>query len=359
MVLGPYQSYCYYRWDSGYTSSTTMGANTATNMHLPYNPIIGKFNPPEVELEVKEEVFFSDEENSLAYTGENKPVDTGNEAVYRGPLFMLNSVFSHTSIDSAWSGSSKTMTGDFTSHSHITTLTVQNHVHDQGGSSHVENCHYGTKVVEYYWKGERGGVLKEGWNWNCRGVNTTAQAADMTTGYHDSKFNRSGVTGGFDNWDGSFVKGIKVHNTTLTLGGSAISHVNVENYKLGVKLPVEHLYDYGSVDAMDVSYQPREYYLEVEGTIKGKNQYTEIRNAMSSRTRRDAKITIKTNNYLQFTNAVLVKIDPAAIPKAGDPLRVKLYYKGLAGTSGTNPTMSYYGLFSNVSTDPDNALYNG
>jgi hypothetical protein len=336
-----------------------MGVNTSTNMHLPFNPIIGQFNPPEVEYTTVEETWFCDEENSIAYSGENEPKETTQEAIYRGPIFMLNGLFNHTSVDTAWSGSSKTMTGDFTSDSHITTMVVQNHVQDQDGSSHVDTVYYGVKLTEHYLDVKKGRVMTEGWSWKARGTNTTAQACDMVNGYDGGEFNRTGVDGGFDNWDASHVNGIHASTVTLTAAGAAISHVNVENFRMGCKCPKEYLFNQTTKDAFDVSNKPREYYLEVEGTISGKNKYTEIRSTIANRTRRTYKMLFKTNNYLQFTNGILERIDPATIPKAGEPLRVKMRFKGVAGTSGTNPTMSFYGLFSNAATDPDDAVYDG
>jgi len=332
MVLASKKSYAYWKIEDSWAYDQAMGANGAGNYHLPFNPLL-KFNPPLLKYKEEEIVFFSDEEASLVYTELRENEETENESIYRGPLLLVH-LFPHVVEPGAWSQTgTNVITADFSTQSWVNSMAVHLHLHDQdeGAGNDLERTYKGTRITTYGWKCDRGKLIKEFWKWKAATLVEESQAPDMDAGLDDTKFNRTGIDGGFDvsSQQGPY----HASDVTLTKGGVAIVGLEIEKFTLTINLPDEFIHIYSSRDPQ-VRYQGiKGFMLTAEGTMSNYTQQTEIEKLHKNKTLDTLQFLLEANNWLQFTNSYVSKFNFDGIPEAGKPSKFDIEIKGGGSTA--------------------------
>ena len=270
-----------------------------------------------------------------------EPTTVTFRCYFRDPFLML-AMFTHKELPSSWSGTSDTITGNFSDIDDVdNNIAVQLRLPDPtGGSNHVDLLFDGGKIVEYRWIGEESGAVIEEIDIKFAEISENTEAIDIDDGFDDGAFDGSGNDGGWALWDGDTFSSAKevllTKDVTIEIGGVAPSGLQIQSWQLTIPIPVAMEFVASSQVAGIIYEEVRgPYELELNGKLSGNQEISEAISTLASKTKATAKLEYSPsplNKYFQFTNAVLKEIDGLSIPKAGATVDVTYRYEG-AGSS--------------------------
>lgn len=344
MVHAGNKSYAYW-----ITQSTFNVDQTMTNTGTPFNPLL-KFVPPTPTYKEETIRFFSSLTPSIIYTTEYDPTETSNEAIYKDPLFMLN-IFTNKVVPQTWANTVCNIEGLFTTQSDVSSIDINYLLYDQsGGGSHISRTITGVKITEWGLKCEGGKLLKEVWKWKGSGVRNETVAPDIAANFDDGAFDRTGVDGGFADWDnqGPF------HSTdmTVTWNSTDINGIHIKDWDLNVKVPETFVYIYSSREPATHMQDAQVFEFNASGKLETQSLVNIIDSLYSSKAKNTLKIQFgaRSNYYIQFTQAYLSKLEFDGIPEAGKPCDCSLTLTG--GTQSNTNTACSFKWEGRVATDP-------
>lgn len=274
------------------------------------------------------------------------------QTLLRDP-FILLSFMDHKTCPSPWTGSSDTITGNFSDNDDEESIWMQMHVHNNDGTNHLNLLFVGGKITKYRWIIEAGKPVMEEFDIKFASVSVSTTACDIDAGFDDGVFDISGVDGGFSLWDGAYTRGTAVQSKdcTITWGGSAITGLYIKRCVLEVDRNAAYHHIYSSLTA-------NHYFTEIispykatlEGQFKGNQDVAEFLAAYDSKTKATFKILYGTDKYMQFTLGYIQDIGNLGIPEAGKPAEGSYTIAGGAGST------IKYNWTATEATDPRNFI---
>ena len=342
-------------------NTTWKSGDPSSDEHQPFNPITESTG-----IKVPQRVYDLIAPNSSLYpileVDKNlEPSTITFRCYFREPFLMLT-LFTHKELPSDWTGTSDTITANFSDRDDIDeNIAVQLRLPDpSGGASHVDLLFDGGKVVEYRWVGEQNGAVMEEIDIKFAEISQNTQAVDIETGFDDSSFDSTALVldGGWAYWDATTYAGIQsvllTKDVTVTIDNSAPGGLLVQSWKFAI--PVPQAMDFvASSQVAGIVYEEMRgpYTLELSGKLSGNDAISEAISTLATKAKLTAKLEYTVsplNKYVQFTNSVLKEIDGLSIPKAGESIDVTYMYEG-AGSS----VLTYVWIGSEA-TDPGNHI---
>lgn len=323
-------------------STTFKAGDPSSDKHQPFNPITESTG-----IKVPENVYeliapVSDLYPQIEVDKSLEPNTVTFRCYFREPFPMLT-MFNYKGIPSPWTGTSDTITANFSTRDNIDeNIGVQLRLPDPSGSNHVDLLFDGGKIVEYRWVGEAQGAVMEEIDIKFSEITQSTQAVDIDDGFDDESFNSTALVldGGWGLWNTNLFSSKKVvlltKDVTVKIGVSAPSGLQNQSWKL--TLPVPHVMDFvaSSLVAGIIHEEVRGVWaLELSGKLTDNTDIEEAIATLSSKTKATAKLEYDASplsKYFQFTNAVLKNIDGLSIPEAGKSIDVTYQYEGAGGS---------------------------
>lgn len=283
---------------------------------------------------------------------------------FREP-FMLLSLFSYKSMTSPWTGTSDTITANFSTRANIEgNIGVQMRLPDSSGSAkHVDLLFDGGKIVDYRWVGEAQGAVIEEIDIKFSEITENTQAVDIDDGFDDGSFDGVDRDGGWGLWNTNLYANKKTvlltKDVAVTINNVAPVGLAIQKWSLTIPVPNAMEFIASSLVAGIVYEEVRgPWSLEIDGKLQGNDAISEAISELSNKAKLTAKLEYDVSpfaKYIQFTNAVLKNITGLSIPEAGKPIDVTYIYEGAGGSilsyswtgsEATNPSghLNYTGV---------------
>ena len=344
-------SYAY--WGHG---TTYKGGDPSSDEHLPFNPSL-QLELPMITYDQQKETTADKLIPNIIYDKELVPGTVGIETRFRDPI-LLSEIFTYKGLPTAWQGDgTDVMTFN---HSALTNwdknLWMQCHINDASGSgNHLNVLYDGGQPLSYEWNGGAGKPVIERMDIEFTELTSNTQAVDIDDGLDDGSFDDTGIDGGWSNWDGGYdaSKGEVAlsKDCTITLGGSAVSGIDIQDWKFVIATPRSNYWVASSLTAHNMYLMPFSWYAELTGKSSGNNALTEFLAAIGSKTKATFKIQYGTTKYLQFTNAYYKEADPlSSFGPAGEAVETTYRIEPAA-----NSVLTYY-WNATETTDPSDYI---
>ncbi len=332
-------------------STTFKGGDPSSDEQQPFNPIAEAtgIKMPERVYELIAPV--SDLYPQIEVDKNLEPSTLTFRSYFREPFPMLP-LFTHKELPSIWTGTSDTITANFSSRNGVdANLAVQLRLPDPVSSNHIDLLFDGGKITEYRWVGEAQGAVIEEIDIKFSEITQNTQAMVIDSGFHDSSFD---ADSGWGLWNTNLYADKRVvlltKDVTVEIGNSAPPGLQVQSWKLTLPVPVAMEFVASSFVAGIVYEEVRgPWLLELSGKLADNQAIVEALKTLAEKTKATAKLLYDgapLDKYFQFTNAVLKSIDGLSIPEAGKTIDVTYIYEGAGGsvltykwigTEGTDP----------------------
>jgi len=262
---------------------------------------------------------------------------------FREP-FMLLTLFSYKALPSQWTGTSDTITANFSNLNNVdNNIGVQLRLPDPSGdANHVDLLFDGGRIVDYRLVGEAQGAVIEEIDIKFSEISENTQAVDIDDGFDDSSFDLTSpaLDGGWALWNTNLYANKKTvlltKDVVITVGGTAPTGLAIQKWKLTIPVPNAMEFIASSLVAGIVYDEVRgPWVLEIDGKLQGNQAIAEVLLELSSKAKEIAKLLYHAaplDKYIQFTNAVLKNISGLSIPEAGKPIDVTYIYEGAGGS---------------------------
>lgn len=258
--------------------------------------------------------------------------------LFREP-FLLLTLFSYKALPSSWTGTSDTITANFSSRANIdNNIAIQLRLPDpSGGGAHVDLLFDGGRIEEYRWIGEESGIVHEEVDIKFAEISENTQALTMDSGFHDSSF---GSNSGWALWNTSLYADKKLvlltKDVTVTINNVAPVGIQMQSWELVLSTP--HVMEFvASSQVAGIVYEEVRgpWQLTLNGKLSGNDAISEAIATLATKTKATAKLQYDASpfsKYIQFTNSVLKNIEGLSIPRAGETIDVSYVYEGAGGS---------------------------
>ncbi len=355
MVLTGQKIYAYWGWalTGGFKGGNPISARSSDNEptagsdeHIGFNPVTD-VPVPQVkttyELMSTVQTLYPNIQWTTKKEGEEVEITT----YYRDPLLWC-AFFPDTTVTASWTGTADEIIGTFGDRSEEIYLWMQLHLHDKDGSNHHDLFFDGGQIVKYRIEFEAGKPVREKVTILFAEVTETVKPVLIRPGFDDSGFDRSGVDGGWSNWDGAFGVSQILHSSDLTItwGGSAIGDIDIvsgfmEFTRKHTQLQLANSLSPG-ITFEEANESP--YILEVTGYVNDDANLTEALAEIASKTTGTAKLLYNTTSYWQFTNGVIKDYSLGNVKASAIELTIQI-----EGSASSAPSALWKG---NEATDP-------
>jgi len=328
------QAYVYLKSESSWNVASVMG-NGSTQKHVPFNQM-KTFVPPKPKFSETVVYTFESFEPSIIFTPLLNPGEGVIEMFYRDPLVLLR-LFTRKVANSggAWltGGSDNNIVADFVSTADEETIAIQYEIEDRDAANEIDRRLDGCEITKYDWVINKGELLMENITIKAAGFADATQDPDIDAGFDGGQFDRTGVDGGFGAWDGEVTRAIHASEITLTLGGSALAGLSIENFTLSIEVPKEYQHTQESRNATIHFKGTRKWSLSVDGWLKTKAHLEEAEKIFSAKSASSilkVAYNVGLDKFIQFTNAYVSSADfeTIPIPEAGQAARTSFVIRG-------------------------------
>ena len=324
-----------------FRNGTFKGGDPSSDTQQPFNPITESTG-----ITLPEQIYDLIAPVSNLYpqinVDKNQEPSTITFRMYFREPFLMLSMFSYKSLPSNWTGTSNTITANFSNIDNIdNNIGVQLRLPDPSGSgNNIDLFFDGGQITGYRWLGEAQGAVFEEVDIKFAEITESTQAVDIDDGFDDAEWDSATLDGGWAWWNKTKYTTkntvLLTKNVTVTVDSVALPGLQVQAWELNLPVPVamEHIASSGVAGVVYNEVQGP-WVLNVSGKITGNNAITEAILALSSKAKATAKLEYDSSplaKYFQFTNSVFKKIDGLSIPKAGESIDVTYVYEG-AGSS--------------------------
>jgi len=341
-------------------NSTWKSGDPSSDKHIPFNPIAES-----VGIGLPQQTYDLIPDASDLYPQINvdrrlEPSTISIRTYFREP-FLLLCLFSHKELPSAWTGTSDTITANFSDRANVdNNIAIQLRIPDPSSTNHLDLLFDGGRITEYRWIGEAGGAVMEEVSIQFAEITQNTEAVDIDDGFDDGAFDNAtlGLDGGWALWEANLFPSrssvLLTKDVTITVGGSSIDGLIIQGWELTIPVPVAMEAVASSLVSGVVYEEVRgPWTLNVRGKLKDNTDIAEVMKTLSDKTKQTIKLEYGTSpltKYFQFTNGVLKLIDGLTAPRAGEPIDVTYNYEGSGGS-----VMSYV-WYGSEATDPSNLI---
>lgn len=310
------------------------------------------FNPCHKDVEIpkpmnKDKIEYTSESVlpnfAVSYTEETTPgsgmFPNGDGMDYRDPFLGL-CVFPHKETSGTWAGGAATygtIIADFTDFDDVSSIMMQYGLTD--GTTPINRCLNGIRLVEYALGFVSGGVLKEKPTLQVADSSPNTQAFVPAAGFDDGQwanwaqpniYPANAVSVYWDDAHAAEFAGLEIQECWMLLKTPYLLEKVAKNL-------------YYSEDWMNnVIFEA-----QIKGIMTGNAEYLEIEKAFNSKLQKDLRMiwdeTASEEKYLQFPNAVINKLDSEIVPSRSNIRKINLTILG--------DNAQYSGSFENLA-DP-------
>jgi hypothetical protein len=347
MVHTGQKLYVYWGWTTTFKGGnpyTTISQIAGSHAHIPFNPITDVPIPKVktvYEMKATAQTLYPNIQWTKIKEGEEVTITS----YYRDP-FLWTQFMSDVTISTSWvmAGSkANEIIGTLGDRSEEGYMWMQVHIHDKDAANHHDLFFDGGQITKYKITFEAGQPVKEELTILFAEVNEEVNPCAIAPidGIDDGSFDRTGIYGGWANWDQYFDSSEKVlHTSDLTIqwGGAAIDDIAIVSGSIEFSRKHKHLQLADSYTAGLTFEETNEtpYQMEVTGYLENKQNYSEFLAEIASKTTGTAKILYNTNCFWQFTNAVIKDYDIKNVK--ADAVEVSIM---LEGSAGSVPSMQW------------------
>jgi len=347
MVLTGQSLYLYWGWNE-----TWKGGSVGSDKHIPFNPTVGVPIPKVksiYDMQSTAQALYPNIQWATKKEGEEVTITS----YYRDP-FLWCQFFSDVTVTTAWllTGNSdgNQIIGTLGDRSEEAYMWMQIHVHDKDAANHYDLFFDGGVITKYRIEFAAGEPVKEVISILFATVDETETAANIDVGFDDGAFDRSGINGGWSNWDGAFDITQVLHTSDLTIEWGGIAIADIAIVSGSIEFTRKHILEYlaNSTTAGITFENPNEtpYTMEVTGFLEDDDNLAEALLEIGSKTTGTAKISYNTDCFWQFTNAVIKDYDIGEV--TGSAVEITMVFEGSANSvpsaqwdnlEGTDPSL--------------------
>lgn len=329
------ESYVYGKTETTWNNVEVMG-NGSSQKHIPFNRMTG-FIPPEPRYRERVVYLFHSDVPQIIFTELLMPGEGVIETFFKDPFWLLK-IFTRKTINSnsAWTGSEDVIDADFTTVADRESSAIQYHIQDRDASNDIDVTLKGGKITQYQWIIRKGDIVLERIRIKMGSLAEATQHPDIDNGYDGGEFDRTGVDGGFGNWDTEITRPIHAKDIILKWGSSVLAGLSIENFTLIVDIGEEMMHIQSSLTPQVEFSGVKGFRLEVDGKLKTNTHVSEVRKLFSAKTKQTLKISYNTgeDKYIQFTQAYFSDDwDIIEIPGSGEVADCRFVIKGGEATA--------------------------